>query len=140
MESKERNNIIILRLFTDENLHDKIKEVCRIYRVKTAIILSGIGQLKSFKLGYYNKEINYVSEKFEKPYELLSLTGNICHYKGNYEAHMHSVLGSEKKDTVGGHLLEGIVETTNEIVLLKTDIDIIRRFEGNTGLKGMFLE
>jgi len=41
---------------------------------------------------------------------------------------------------VGGHLIEGKVEITNEIILLKADIDIKRKFEEKTGLKGMIIE
>ena len=53
---------------------------------------------------------------------------------------MHAVLGDENKQVVGGHLFKGIVEVTNEIVLLKTDIKIKRKTEEKTGLQGMFLE
>jgi predicted DNA-binding protein with PD1-like motif len=45
-----------------------------------------------------------------------------------------------KKETVGGHLIEGFVEVTNEIVLLQTDLRIKRKLEKDTGLEGLFLE
>jgi hypothetical protein len=140
MQSKEKDNIIFLRLFPDEDLHEKLREVCKLYGVKTAVVLSGLGQLKKFKLGYLKEKDNYTPEKFDKPQELLALTGNICLQNEDYELHLHAVLGDEKKNAIGGHLIEGKVEVTNEIVLLKTNIAVKRRLEEKTGLKGMFLE
>jgi len=70
----------------------------------------------------------------------LSLTGNISKQDGDYILHLHVVLGNEEKNTVGGHLIEGKVEVTNEIVLLKTDMNIKRKIEEKTGLKGMFVQ
>ena len=140
MQSKEKNNIVIIRLFPDENIHEKLKEACRLHDVKTAVVISGLGQLKEFKLGYFKEKNNYLPELFNKPYELLSLTGNICQQNDEYILHLHALLGDENKKTVGGHLLEGNVEVTNEIVLLKTDMGAKRKIEGKTGLNGLFLK
>jgi uncharacterized protein len=140
MQSKEEGNIIFIRLFPDEDLQEKLKEACRLHNVKTAVILSGLGQLKKIQLGYFKEKNNYTPENFDAPHELLSLTGNICKQDGDYILHLHVVLGNEKKNTVGGHLIEGKVEVTNEIVLLKTGISIKRKIEGKTGLKGMFVQ
>jgi len=140
MQSKEKDNIIFIRLFPDEDLHEKLKEACKLHHVKTAVVLSGLGQLKKFRLGYFKEKNNYTPEKFDGPHELLSLTGNICQHNGNYELHLHAVLGNEKKSVIGGHLIEGKVEITNEIVILKTYVNIERKIEEKTGLKGMFIE
>lgn len=124
MKSIENNNIILIRLFSDEDIFLKIKEVCSRYEISTGLILSAIGQLKEFELGFFHKEKNkYISEKFSMPYELLTLSGNVCYQNGEYIPHLHAVLGSEKKNTVGGHLIKGKVEITNEIILLKCEID-----------------
>ena len=117
MQSKEEGNIIFIRLFPDEELQEKLKETCRLYNVKTAVVLSGIGQLKKIQLGYFRGKNNYSPENFDAPHELLSLTGNICKQDGDYLLHLHVVLGNEKKNTVGGHLIDGKVEITNEIVM-----------------------
>ena len=140
MQSKEKDNLIFMRLFPDEDIHEKLIEVCKLHKVKTAVILSGVGQLKKFQLGYFKKKNNYAAETFDPPYELLSLTGNICYQNNEYIIHIHAVLSDDKKNTVACHLIKGKVEITNEIVLLKTRISIARRFEEETGLKEMFLE
>jgi predicted DNA-binding protein with PD1-like motif len=140
MQSREKDNTIIIRFFQDEDFYEKLKEVCKIHNVKNAIVLSGLGQLKKFKLGFFKYKGSYNVEKFDDSHELLSLTGNICKQNGDYELHLHAVLGNEKKNAIGGHLIEGKVAVTNEIVILKTYIDITRKFEEKTGLKGLFLE
>lgn len=140
MQSKEKNNLIFIRLLPNEDLHDQLKEVCKKHDVKTAVVLSGIGQLKQFQLGYFKEEGDYASETFNKPYELLSLTGNICFQDGEHLFHFHATLGDENKQVVGGHLIKGIVEITNEIVLLKTPLEVKRKLEETTGLKGIYFE
>jgi len=140
MQSEEKDNLILARLFPGEDIHQELKKICNKHRVETAVVLSGIGQLKQFQLGYFKEKGNYVPQEFAKPHELLSLLGNISNQKGEYKLHLHAVLGNEDKGVIGGHLIKGEVEVTNEIVLLKTAVSITRRLEETTGLEGMFLD
>jgi predicted DNA-binding protein with PD1-like motif len=140
MQSSKIDNIIILRLFSNELLIDKIIDVAKLYKIKSGIILSGIGQLKNFQLGFFNQKSNYLIKEFNRPHELLSLSGNICKNNNEYVIHLHVVLGDENKKTVGGHLIKGIVEITNEVFILNLDINLKRKYEENTGLKGLYIE
>ena len=139
MQSKEKNNLVFVRLFPNEDIHRELKRVCKKHQVETAVILSGLGQLKQFQLGYYKEKENYTPQEFQEPHELLSLTGNISNQEEEYNFHLHAVLGDERKNVVGGHLMSGQVELTNEIVLLKTDLKVKRILEESSGLEGMFL-
>jgi len=140
MLSKEEDNLIFVRLFPGEDIYHELNEACRKHKVKTAVVLSGLGQLKQFELGYFKEKGNYAPEEFEKAHELLFLTGSISDQDGEYKFHLHAVLGSEEKTAIGGHLTKGRVEVTNEIVLLKTNLKVTRKLEESTGLQGMFLE
>lgn len=140
MQTKEKDNLIFIRLFPDEKVFEALEEVCKKHNVETAVVLSGIGQLKDFELGYFKEKGDYAPEQFAKPHELLSLEGNVSKQEEGYNFHLHAVLGDEKKQVVGGHLIKGMVEVTGEIVLLKTDMEFKRKVEETTGLKGMFLE
>ena len=140
MELKEKNNVIFLRLFPDENINDMIIKACRENNVKTAVILSGIGQAKNVKLGYFRKKGDYSEERFTKPFEILSLTGNIVKQNDEYLLHLHAVLGDENKKTIGGHFINGIISITGEIVILKTKINAKRVYDEDTGLKALKLE
>ena len=140
MQNKAEDNLIFIRLFPGEDLFQSLTKVCQKYKIKTAVILSGLGQLKNFKLGFLKEKGDYYPQEFAQTYELLSLTGNISNQNGEYKFHLHAVLGDQNKQVVGGHLISGTVETTNEIVLLKTNLKIKRKFEPASGLEGMFLE
>ncbi len=140
MISKEKKDIIFLRLFTDEDVNKQIKNACENHKVKTAIIISGIGQLKNAQLGYYKERGNYTNEIFNKPLEILSFNGNICSENREYSIHMHAVLSDEKKNAIGGHFIEGTVGITTEIVLLKTDIIANRKIDDDTGLKMLYFK
>lgn len=140
MQSKKDKNIIFVRLFRGEDINKQLKEACRLHKVKTAVIISGIGQLKTAKLGYFKKKGDYTPQIFDKSLEILSLTGNISKDDNDYNLHLHAILGDEKKNAVGGHFIEGTVGITGEIVLLKTNIDVKRKLDEETGLKGLYLE
>ena len=140
MQSKEKDNLVFLRLFQDESIYDCLKLVCEKHKVKTAVVLSGLGQLGLFELGFFKAKGDYAPQKYAVPYELLSLTGSISLQDSKCEFHLHAVLGGEQKQVLGGHFLNGIVSITAEIVLLKTDLEIKRQTEEATGLRGLFLE
>jgi len=106
MQSKEKQDIIFLRLFTNEDVNKQIKKACNLYNVKTAIIISGIGQLKNVQLGYFKEKGEYIKEVFKKPLEILSLNGNICNDDSEYIIHMHAVLGDESKSVIGGSFFQ----------------------------------
>jgi len=140
METKENNNILFIRLFPDEDVNEQLKKACENHNVKTAVVISGIGQLKSAQLGYFIEKDNYAPEKYTNPLELLSLTGNICKHGSDYALHLHAILGDKKKNAIGGHFIEGTISITGEIVLFKSDINIQRKIDDNTGLMALILD
>ncbi len=140
MESTEKNGIVILRLFKNEDLNQMIKKACEKHNIKTGIVISGIGQLKSVTLGYFKEKDNYTPQKFTKRFELLSLSGNICKDEKENILHLHAVLGNEKKETIGGHFIDGEVSITGEIAILKLDIQAKRVYDEETGLKNLSIQ
>ncbi len=135
MLSKEKNNIVFIRLNTDEDFFKSLTKICKKHNIINAVILSGVGQLKNFYLGYYKKNSGYLTQKFINPHELLDLSGNIIQDQNIFEFHIHAILSNEKMKSIGGHLINGKVEITNEIILLKTFIQASRNLEKSTGLK-----
>jgi len=140
MQSKEQDNLIFLRLFPGEDIYEGIREVCREYKVETAVVLSCLGQLSSFELGFFKEKGNYLPEKFIEPHELVMLTGNVSLQGEEYNFHLHAVLSDANKKVVGGHFIGGKVSVTGEIVLLKTNLIIRRQIEEENGLLGLFLD
>jgi len=140
MQTKEKDGLLFIRLFPKEDVYNSLDKALMKHNVLTGVLLSGLGQLAEFELGFFKEKGNYVPEKFDSPFELCSLTGNVSLQHGKYEFHLHAVLSNEKKETVGGHLLSGVVSVTAEIVVLKTDLTVIRKIEEETGLNSLFLE
>lgn len=140
MISKENENLVFIKLHPDEDIIAQIKKACKKHYIKTAIVISGIGQLKKTKLGFFKNRGNYSPKIFEKPLELLSLTGNICKQNDEYFLHLHSVVSDENKIAYGGHLIEANISITAEIVLLKNDINFFRKLNNKTGLQDLSFE
>jgi len=140
MQDKEKENLIFIKLDPDEDVFLKLKQVCKKYKIESAVILSGIGQLKKAELGYFKEKGNYTPECFEKPLELLSLTGNICKKeKDEHIFHIHAVLGDEHKNAIGGHFISGIISVTAEIIIFKTNLGFKRKINKKTGLQSIEL-
>lgn len=135
MRSSENCNIIFIKLNTNEDFFKSLSTVCNKHRINNGVILSGIGQLKKFTIGYYKKNYGYITKNFLKSHELLHLSGNIIKNNDDFEFHIHAILSNEEMKSIGGHLINGKVDITNEIIILKTNIKISRNLEKSTGLK-----
>lgn len=140
MISQRKQNILLIRLFPGEDFFTQLEKVCIKHRIKTAVVLSGIGMLQDTELRAFKGGGEYHSSFFKTPMELIGLTGNISKQKDGYNFHIHATLSTHDMRAVGGHLGRGTVCITNEIVLLLTDAKIIRRKEKTSGLLGMFFE
>ena len=135
MKSVEEDNHILIVLKNNEDFISSIKDISIKYNIQNAIILSAIGQIKKFKLGFYQKG-NYKIKSYEKPYEIVNLTGNIIkNFENNFEFHIHAVFSDENMNTIGGHFIEGNVELISEIIILKTNFKIKRIFDRTSHTK-----
>jgi len=140
MQSQEKDNLIIARLFPRENVFEQLKNICQKHDVKTGVFVSAVGQLGWAELGFFREKGDYFPQKFERPMEVLSISGVVSKSESGFDFHSHISLGAPDKTVVGGHFIGGIVSVTLEIVIIKTDIEVKRAIEEATGLKGLFLE
>ncbi len=140
METKEEDNVVLIRLFKDDDIMECLKMACEKHDIETAIIIMGIGQVKDIQLGYFRSKGDYVKQNFPQPYEIISLSGNVSLQKDGYNFHIHACLGDIVKKTIGGHLIDAKVTAMAEIGLMKTKIKIIRRQDPETGLMAMHFD
>ncbi len=140
MQSTEKKNIVFARFLPGEDVNKKLIELCKKHDIKSGVIISGIGQFEKVELGYFKCKGDYSHEIFEKPLEVLSLTGNICKNGDEYILHIHAVLSDDKKNAFGGHFINAIVSITGEIVILKTNILFKRELDEKTGLKNIIIK
>jgi uncharacterized protein len=98
--------------------------------------LTAIGALRQATLGFFEIERKeYRKVPIDEQVELLSMTGNIAlDDKEQPKLHAHVVLGKRDGSTVGGHLLEGRVRPTLEVVLVESPPHLRRRERPEIGL------
>ncbi|TET91568.1 MAG: DUF296 domain-containing protein [Methanomassiliicoccales archaeon] len=134
MKSSEEKNLIIAKLDDGENLFESLKEIIEKHGIKNGLVLSGIGMLRNFVLGYYDGS-EYQKKEFKDPCELLSLQGSIT-TKGETVIHLHTSLADESRNVIGGHLFEAEVCSLNELVIRRLDdVVLSRKLNPATGLK-----
>jgi predicted DNA-binding protein with PD1-like motif len=108
------SNILVMQLQRGDEIIESIRQACRKYSVKNAVIMSMIGSLSGAK--YYDPVMNpnvkcgvsYADPIFlECPVQFLSGHGEIClNEDGDVRIHIHAVFADSKGNAYGGHLAE----------------------------------
>lgn len=96
---------------------------------------TAIGAFSRVVVAYFDwttKE--YRNLPIEEQVEVLSLIGDITLDGGTHKVHAHVVVGKADATAHGGHLIEGHVRPTLEIVLSETPAHLCRRFDPESGL------
>jgi predicted DNA-binding protein with PD1-like motif len=133
VQSSEENNRIIIKLDDGQNLFSELGKIMMKHGAESAIILSGIGMLQDFEIGYYDGG-KYLTKHFGEPMELVSMHGSIAASQES-SIHIHVALANEEHNVIGGHLMKAKVCVLNEIVLLKMDqIELNRALNDKSGL------
>ena len=139
MESRLDGEKVVVRLFKGDKLFESLKEAAERHGLQNAFVVSGVGMLHGFELGFFVSKGKYDFKRFAEPHELLSLDGNVCAQPdGEIIVHLHGVLGDGGHNAIGGHLQGGTISVAAEILLVKTGAKIVRKLEEETGLKGMY--
>lgn len=66
--------------------------------------------------------------------EVLSITGDISVYNDEPQVHAHAMLGRRNGTAHGGHLLEGIVHPTLEIMITESPAYLKREMDKDSGI------
>jgi predicted DNA-binding protein with PD1-like motif len=100
-----------------------------------AASFTGIGAFQSVTLGYFDvQKREYTRIEIGEQVEVVSLVGNIAQGDNGPQLHAHVVVGKSDGTAHGGHLMEGRVRPTLEIVLVETPAHLKRRSDAATGL------
>ena len=96
---------------------------------------SAIGAFSRVTVAYFDWATKrYRNVEIAEQVEVLSLVGDITLESGKPKVHAHIVVGKQDATAYGGHLVEGLVRPTLEIVLTETPIHVTRRFDPQSGL------
>ena len=134
MKSRMEGNILIVRLEDGENLMSSLKKAVEVNNVSSGIVLTGIGMLRDFEIGYYDGN-DYVKKRIKEPHELVAFHGSIASEPNNMRFHIHAALANPEHRIIGGHLFSATVGVVNEIsILVLKDEVLVRRKDDRTGL------
>ena len=131
--SREGGKIHALIVSTGDEVIAGLREFAVRENIRAAR-LTGIGAFKSANLAYFDWESkSYRKLPVEEQVEVLILAGDLALREGKPEPHVHVVLGRRDGSTRGGHLVQGIVRPTLEVIV-DTAGALERRFDVESGL------
>ena len=134
MNFKKIYNTYFVRINRGEKLLETLKDFCTKNKIHCGYFF-GIGSLDDAELAHYIvKTKKYTSEMFRQPLEIVNLTGNITTMSNEVYLHCHATLSDVNMEAIAGHLKEGITGATAEIVLVKLDAEINRKYDDSIGL------
>ncbi len=125
--------VFVARIKPENDLLQSICSLVKEHEVKSGVILSGVGLLQRAHLRnckclpnkYPITDENRLYLIFEKPLEILALSGNVHDVEGKFGVHAHITLSYVEEDkigVVGGHLIEGcIVFGFAEIIIMELE-------------------
>ena len=101
-----------------------------------AASLQGIGGFREVTLGYFDRAARaYERIHVREQVEVLCLLGNLSMVAGGGpKAHVHVVIGKSDGSALGGHLLEGHVWPTLELLVTELPGTLERTLDEETGL------
>lgn len=102
----------------------------------SAAAFTGIGAFSGLVLGYFDwQKKEYRRIPIAEQVEVVSLLGNIaCGEDGKPTLHPHIVVAKADGSAHGGHLLEGRVRPTLELVVTEAPAHLQRRHDPQSGL------
>ncbi len=139
MQYTKKGNLLVVRLFKDEDVLESIKNVLKKTKFKNGVILSGIGMLKDIELRVFKGKGTYATKLFKKDWELVSFSGNIVRSNEDYILHIHSAIADHSYRCFAGHFGGAKVAVTLELFILSVPVKMMRKTEPDTGLTGLFL-
>jgi predicted DNA-binding protein with PD1-like motif len=120
---------------TDDEVAAGLLEFAKTHHLRGAHF-TALGALREVTLGYWQwKTKKYQRIPLREQVEVLSLVGNVATGPdGTPKIHAHVVVGRSDGTACGGHLLEGRVRPTLEVVIVESPKHLQRQIDPETGL------
>jgi predicted DNA-binding protein with PD1-like motif len=135
MRIKKYGSYYIMRLEKGEEIITAVKAAVSRSRIRGAFFF-GLGVGKDLVLGYYDPHHKkYIKRAFKGEYEFTSLAGNIAHADTDCIVHCHVTITNEDFAAFGGHLFQGTIPATGEIIIFPLPRSLRRSHDTLTGLK-----
>lgn len=125
---------IVVVLDTGEEALECLQSVARKHRL-TAAAFTGLGAFQDVTLGFFDVDRkDYERIRLDEQVEVVTLVGNIATKDDEPKLHPHVVVSKRNGQAFGGHLLEGHVRPTLEVVITETPAELRRQTDAETGL------
>lgn len=133
--------VIFAKMEPGEDVFETIGAVAKEHGVRSGQ-LSLIGAVSKAKLGYFHVEASeYRDFTIDEDVEVVSCIGDISTHEGNLVVHAHMIVADETGKCWGGHLMTGCkVSVTIELVIIETEIELIRKRDDRTGLNLLHID
>ncbi len=96
---------------------------------------TAIGAFSRAVIAYFDWDTkSYLRIPIDEQVEVLTLSGDVSVDNGAPKVHAHVVLGTRDGSARGGHLLEGHVRPTLEVMVIESTAQLIRRRDPISGL------
>ena len=149
----EGGRVLVARVKTGSDLLLSIERLVEEEGMKAGVILSGVGLLKRACLRNCRTlpkehpitDVNRSYLNFERPLEIIAVSGNVSEFKGKPQVHVHVTLSyveGEKISVIGGHLVEGcIIFGFAEVFIMELkDVKMRKEFDGETKRPQLFVD
>jgi len=124
----------LVRVFRGEKIAESIIEFCKDNNISSGAFY-GIGAASNIELMIYQEDKKeYVSKVFNEDLEILSIIGNVVLLDGKHFVHAHLSLSNSNMEAIGGHLKEGIISGTLELIFTDFKTELNRKYDSETGL------
>ena len=101
----------------------------------SAAQITAVGAFARATVGWFDRDAkDYRKIPIEEQCEVLSLVGDIAHGEDGPTVHVHAVLGLRSGEVRGGHLLEGEVWPTLEVVVRESPAELQKTDHPEIGL------
>lgn len=135
MKIKKFGAYYVLRIEPAEEILTTLEHAAQQKRIKGAFFI-GLGVGNDLVLGYFNaRKRTYVKKLFEGEYEFSNLSGNISTFNEKIAIHCHVTISNSRFHAFGGHLFQGTVPATCEIIIMPFNRPLKRREDKSTGLR-----
>ena len=140
MQVIEDDGPVVIRLYEGEDLFPTLLEALDRVDLRYGVILTGVGMLKDFELGWFDHATKgYVKKEFATPHELVAMSGTVAVAvadggEGTVIPHVHVAMAGPDLGLVGGHLWKATVTILNEISIARVEGPMRRKLNPATGL------
>jgi len=134
MKHWSKGNTIFVVLDKGDKIIESLTALAEEKSIKSATF-AGVGAADRITLGYFDVEArDYDRKEFPFSMELGSLVGNIAMLDGKPFVHAHATICGPDFSAYTGHLFEGTISVTGEIVISKHPVEMVRSQDENIGL------